>query len=182
MDDIGYIAEDELIGQVQSVPEDGDGNQAPVCEGVSVVTPEDTPILVDLCADPDGGDGLTYEIVGGGPSNGTTGPGSFEYTPNGGFTGTDFFTYRACDSEPLCSTAVPVFVTVGGEGPPPVGDCDDNGVVTIADALWVAQIWAGLADACPGDDGDVDGGGISISDALLIAQYWAGLISSLPPP
>lgn len=56
--------------------------------------------------DPDG-DGLAAELVSG-PSQGTltlNHDGSFTYTPNAGFTGTDTFTYRANDGVAVTSSA-----------------------------------------------------------------------------
>lgn len=38
--------------------------------------------------------------------------GAFTYTPNSDFTGTDMFTYKACDADDVCDTAV-VTITVG---------------------------------------------------------------------
>lgn len=64
-------------------------------------------------------------ILVSGPSNGTAISDNFRhftYTPNGGFTGTDSFTYQVCDDGNLCDTAV-VTVTVNPRPPdnrPPV--------------------------------------------------------------
>lgn len=69
---------------------------------------------------------------------------------------------------------------------PACGDADRNGVVSIVDALLVAQAYVGIHPEdypcgwdriCPFD---VDGNGyINIIDALIIAQYYIGLRFSL---
>ncbi len=64
-------------------------------------------------ADPDTGTTLVAQLVNG-PSNGTlnlAADGSFTYTPNAGFSGTDTFTYRASDGS-LQSSPVTVTINV----------------------------------------------------------------------
>jgi sugar lactone lactonase YvrE len=61
------------------------------------------------------------------PANGTLSlnpNGSFSYVPNPGFTGTDSFTYYACDSNMplLCGNPATVTITVTGGGPITVAD------------------------------------------------------------
>jgi VCBS repeat-containing protein len=63
-------------------------------------------------ADPEG-HALTATVTGQ-PTNGTLAPhpdGSFSYTPNAGFSGTDTFTYTASDGA-LDSNEAPVTITV----------------------------------------------------------------------
>ena len=78
-------------------------NQPPAANDDSVSTLEDVPVTVTVLAndsDPDG-DSLTAVLVNE-PSNGTldlNADGSFTYTPNPGFIGTDTFTYKANDGQ-----------------------------------------------------------------------------------
>jgi len=62
------------------------------------------------------------------------------------------------------------------------GDVDNNGVITIVDALITAQYAIGVGPASFDPSGaDVDNNGtINIVDALLIAQYATGLITTFP--
>ena len=81
-------------------------NVAPTAADDNFATPQDQPLAVepggvlanDLDAD---GDPLTAVLVNN-PTNGTlvlNGDGSFLYTPNAGFAGTDSFTYLANDGQ-----------------------------------------------------------------------------------
>ena len=66
--------------------------------------------------------------------------------------------------------------------PPPVmaGDVNDDGMVTIVDALMTAQCYVGLITCPSAAASDVNcSGSTDIVDALMIAQYYVGLISSL---
>ena len=71
----------------------------PVCLGTAAATPPGQPVAVPLdCSDPNG-DALTLELLDT-PANGTLGAidqiaDTVMYTPNGGFTGNDAFSYRA---------------------------------------------------------------------------------------
>jgi hypothetical protein len=87
-------------------------NQDPVAVDDSYTTAVDTPLTVPAPgvlandSDPDG-DSLTAQLVAG-PSNGTlvlNPDGSFTYTPNAGFNGTDTFTYQASDGSALSNVA-----------------------------------------------------------------------------
>ena len=76
---------------------------------------EDAPGVLDNDTDVDG-DPLTAELVSG-PADGTLTlqpDGSFVYRPDPDFTGTDTFTYRACDDAgpPACSPPRTVTITV----------------------------------------------------------------------
>jgi VCBS repeat-containing protein len=90
---------------------------APVAGNDAFVTPEDTPLtaaapgVLANDTDPDG-DALTAALVSG-PANGalTLNPdGSFGYTPNGNFNGSDAFTYVAYDGISYSNVAT---VTIG---------------------------------------------------------------------
>ena len=87
-------------------------NKAPVAEDLFVETMENQPVEIELLAtDPDD-DLLTFEIVIE-PEHGTLEcEGSLcTYTPNPGWSGTDFFTYIANDGE-LDSNEATVEITV----------------------------------------------------------------------
>jgi hypothetical protein len=75
----------------------------------------------------------------------------------------------------LCCTILAVF---GQE----CGDTNNDGSITIIDALRVAQYYVGLnPSGFYPDVADVNcEGGINILDALLIAQYYVGLIDQFP--
>jgi VCBS repeat-containing protein len=93
-------------------------NDAPVAQDDSYTTNEDTPLVVPapgvLGNDYDvDGDPLTSVLVSG-PAHGTltlNPDGSFTYTPNSKFYGTDTFTYRVFDGE-LYSNVATVTITV----------------------------------------------------------------------
>ena len=87
-------------------------NKAPVAEDMSVETMENQPVEIELIAtDPDG-DPLTFAIVIE-PEYGTVAceESLCTYTPNAGWSGTDFFTYIANDGE-LDSNEATVEITV----------------------------------------------------------------------
>ncbi|MFV9691260.1 MAG: Ig-like domain-containing protein [Desulfobacteria bacterium] len=104
-------------------------NDPPVALDDSASTEEDTPVEIDAVAndsDVDGNlDPSTAEVVSG-PSNGTVtnnGDGTFIYTPDENFFGTDSFEYQVCDTDGLCDTAtVTVAVATGNDPPVAVDD------------------------------------------------------------
>jgi VCBS repeat-containing protein len=94
-------------------------NDAPVAQDDHYTTDEDTPLLVPAPGilgndyDVDGNELLTSVLVSG-PAHGTltlNPDGSFTYTPNPKFYGTDTFTYRVFDGE-LYSNVATVTITV----------------------------------------------------------------------
>ncbi|MGD1918328.1 MAG: Ig-like domain-containing protein [Pleurocapsa sp.] len=110
-----YIGEENL----DSIPEDLIGNQAPMAVTDRVETPYGENILIDVMAndsDPDG-DTFTIEEVDGFLSEGTVvvQEGKVLYTPNRGTSGNDTFNYTIVDAKGAeASTAVTVIV---GEAP-----------------------------------------------------------------
>jgi gliding motility-associated-like protein len=71
-------------------------------------TPENTAVSGDASANDVGTDGFIY-IVSELPSNGTVvmnEDGTFTYTPDAGFVGTDSFVYVACNAEGDCYEAI----------------------------------------------------------------------------
>lgn len=74
--------------------------------------------------------------------------GSFVYTPNASFVGTDSFTYEACDGVGPCATAT-VTITVNSTNTPPVAA--DDSFVTDEDLALNGDVTAGDSDP----EGDV---------------------------
>ena len=108
-------------------------NQPPFAGNDGAVTNVDVPVSGDLLAndsDPDG-DNITVNttpVSGPGSGSVTINPdGTFDYIPNGGFSGTDVFTYSICDDgvPSLCDTATVTILVVpdnGGNEPPIAND------------------------------------------------------------
>ena len=131
--DFGPAADDPGDGD----PGDGDDpidpplpeNAAPETTDDSYTTDENSALtvpaatgLLDNDSDPDG-DALTA-LLEDGPSNGSltlNADGSFDYTPDAGFSGADSFTYRASDGD-LTSAPTTVSITVDPVAPPPDDD------------------------------------------------------------
>ena len=98
-------------------------NDAPVAPGGRIVLPEDNPAISHVLAgfDPDTSDTVSFSLVSG-PANGsvTVNPdGTYTFTPNAGFTGSDSFIYRVTGSSGL-STNGTMSIDVDGttEGRP----------------------------------------------------------------
>ena len=98
-------------------------NGVPVAVNDSTTTPKDKPVSGNLAGNdtpsPDGGNVWSKTTD---PSHGAVvvnPDGTYTYTPNEGFTGTDSFTYTITDKDGDKSTAT-VTVTVGGGVTPPV--------------------------------------------------------------
>ncbi|AUV80399.1 hypothetical protein C2R22_00960 [Salinigranum rubrum] len=106
-------------------------NDAPVADGDSYTTDEDTELVVDASAGVLGndadvdGDTLTATVTGG-PANGSlslAADGSFDYTPDPDFFGSDTFTYEVDDGNGGTDAgAVSVTVTGVNDGPTATGD------------------------------------------------------------
>ena len=112
---------DRLVGD-PGVTVDADGRTchisiepvAPDAVDDQVTTPVDTPVTIDVLAN-DIFDPTVYVSVQVFPQHGILGiveVGTFEYTPNAGFVGTDSFIYQICDTASQCDTAT-VTITVG---------------------------------------------------------------------
>jgi protocatechuate 3,4-dioxygenase beta subunit/subtilisin-like proprotein convertase family protein len=81
-------------------------------QSTQVTTYVDEPVRIDLIGSSERGALLNYEILDGGPSQGTLVAGEagiFHYTPDSGFVGTDSFSYRVAGS---LFTGEPVSVQV----------------------------------------------------------------------
>ncbi|MFC1610846.1 Ig-like domain-containing protein, partial [Myxococcota bacterium] len=137
-------------------------NDAPVAVDDSFTTDEDTPLNVAAPgvlgndSDVDSGSLTAVEVLG--PNNGTltlNADGSFTYTPDADFNGSDSFTYQANDGT-LNSNLATVDITVNAVNDPPVA-VDDSYSTDEDTPLNVA------APGVLGNDSDVDSGSLTVS-------------------
>jgi hypothetical protein len=136
-------------------------NDPPVANDDSAATLEDVSVTVDVAAndtDPDGNlDPTTANVTCAScalPSDGSlvdNGDGTFDYTPNPDFNGSDGFVYEICDSDDpsLCDTAT-VSITVTPTNDPPVAN--DDGAATSVDTTVTVDVAANDMDP----DGNLD--------------------------
>ncbi|MGZ8810217.1 MAG: Ig-like domain-containing protein, partial [Thermoanaerobaculia bacterium] len=137
-------------------------NDPPIAVKDSYSTIEDTPIAIAapgvLSNDTDIDGGALTVVLVAPPSNGTAGlnpDGSFTYTPNANFTGTDTFTYTANDGT-VDSNIATVTITINPVNDPPVA---------INDAYTTAEDTP-LTLAAPGvlaNDTDPDGNPLTVT-------------------
>ena len=140
-------------------------NDAPVADGQSVSTPEDTPVAIVLTGSDIDGDALTF-LVAANPTNGVlsgTAP-NLTYTPNANFNGSDSFTFRANDGA-ANSAAATVLITVTPVNDVPVA-LDDGYVVDEGGSLNIA------APGVLANDTDVE----SALSATLVANVTNGAL------
>jgi VCBS repeat-containing protein len=140
----------------------GPHNQAPSAVGETYSTAEDTPLTVAVASgvlandsDPDG-DTITAQLATG-PSHGTltlNPDGSFSYTPDADYNGTDPFTYTAKDSHNILSVAATVSITVNAVDDPPVA---------LGDSMTVSEDSGQTPIDVLANDTDVDGGTMQIA-------------------
>ncbi|WP_159287848.1 beta strand repeat-containing protein, partial [Zhongshania aliphaticivorans] len=117
------------VNGIQGIGTIGANNGAPVAEDDSYVTSEDTDLLIDnvLSNDTlvDGAEVSSFTQA----SNGSVidnGDGTFTYSPDSGFTGSDTFTYTLTDADGETDTAtVTVTVSSGAANPPVVSNVPD---------------------------------------------------------
>jgi large repetitive protein len=107
-------------------------NDVPVAVNDTNTTNEDTPVSGTSQTNdtPSGDGGNVWTLVGvdGGAANGTVTmnpDGSYTYTPDANFNGTDVFTYRVCDVDGDCDTAT-VTITINPVNDVPVAVNDTN--------------------------------------------------------
>lgn len=118
-------------------------NAPPVALSDEISTGEDTPVTVAVLSndyDPEG-NGLIAQLVSG-PAHGSltlNTDGSFTYTPDADFHGTDGFQYEACDPSGACAEAS-VAIIVDDVNDPPLAEangpytCEENQTVTVSSA------------------------------------------------
>ncbi len=114
--------------EILALKEDGEvTNSSPSASPISTATLAGTPAALTLQAtDPDPEDTLYFEIVTQ-PSHGSLSGtnASRTYTPAGGFTGTDTFTYRASDGKAWSAT-VSATIRVVASNQPPVANAGND--------------------------------------------------------
>jgi VCBS repeat-containing protein len=111
-------------------------NDAPVASSPPVTTAEDTPVNGLITASDVEGDPLGYMLTGQ-PANGTVtvnADGSYTYTPNANFNGTDSFIVTVSDGNGgTALVTVPITVTAVNDAPvassPPVTTAEDTPVL-----------------------------------------------------
>ena len=136
-------------------------NDPPVAVDDSAATDEDIAVTVDATnndSDPDGNLDPATATVTSGPSNGTVvnnGDGTFTYTPDPDFNGTDSFDYSVCDSKGECDSAT-VTITVNAVNDAPVAI--DDTYSTLEDTTLTVGIPGVL-----GNDSDVDGDDLTVN-------------------
>ncbi|MCA1684097.1 MAG: tandem-95 repeat protein, partial [Actinobacteria bacterium] len=135
-------------------------NDAPAAADDTVTTAEDTPVTVAapgvLGNDTDPESDTLNAVKVSDPANGTVtlnADGSYTYTPNAGFNGSDSFTYKANDGT-LDSNVATVTITIAAVNDAPVA-ADDT--VTTAEDTPVTVAAPGVL----GNDSDADGDTLS---------------------
>ncbi|MFT7579459.1 MAG: ferredoxin [Myxococcota bacterium] len=146
------------IATVTMTVMDDDANRPPLVIDDEVVTPEDTPVLINATGndlDPDG-DALGLPTLVEEPRHGEVVPqadGTFLYVPAANWTGTDTFVYEVCDVFNLCELGV-VRVDVTPANDPPEG-VDDDATTPMGVAVNIEPL---------ANDDDPDGDTLEIGD------------------
>ena len=131
------------------------------------MTDYQTPVNVTVLgndSDPDG-DALTV-VDNSEPSNGSAvlnEDGTFTYTPDDGFTGTDSFTYTITDGNGGEDTAT-VTIEVGEAPPPPPPLPPENGPPDAVDDTTVTDYQTSVKVTVLGNDSDPDGDALTVVD------------------
>ena len=156
-DTFSYTVSDGTENRTASVTVSVDAvNDAPVAVNDAVITDEDSVANGNVLtndSDPDS-DALTAALANG-PVNGSVdvnSDGSYEYTPNANFNGTDSFTYTVSDGVLTNTATVNVVVSPVNDAPVAVNDSastTENNAVTI-DVL--------------SNDSDIDGDTLSVTE------------------
>ncbi|MCD9623975.1 Ig-like domain-containing protein [Rhabdothermincola salaria] len=136
-------------------------NEAPTALDDLYLTPPDTPLVVaageGLLANDSDGDGDALTVISfTSATDGVVNPsldGSFSYTPDAGFVGTDGFTYTISDGVATASATVTIQVRVNT---PPVA-VDDDYEVHAGEVLTV-----GASEGVLADDTDADGDPLAV--------------------
>ena len=145
-DDTATIAEDNVLNGASVLANDGDLHGGAPSEN-------NTPLTAQLGAGPAHG-GLVFN------SDGT-----YTYTPDADYNGTDSFTYKAVDSLGAVSNTGTVTITVTSVNDPPVAT-DDAATVSEDNVLNGSSVLA--------NDSDLHGGAPSENNTPLTAQLGAG--------
>ncbi len=136
-------------------------NDDPTTAGGAAVGNEDAPITGQLAGADVDGDALTFSVpVSGAPQNGSVSvaaDGSYTYTPNANFNGTDSFTYTVSDGKGGTTTGtINIDVASVNDGPTTSGgtasgseDTTVAGQISAADVDGDALTFALAADGAP---------------------------------
>ncbi len=163
-DDSGACSTATVTIDVVPDPTPGE-NDPPVAGDDSAIVEQNTPVTGDLLGndtDPNG-DPLTINttpVIP--PSSGTlviNPNGTYEYTPNPGFTGTDTFTYEVCDSSGACDTATVTIEVVETTDPNASPVANDETTLTFVNQPVTGDLLS--------NDGDPDGDPITINTTPL---------------
>ena len=137
--------------------------QAPVAVDDSYATDEDTPLTVAaagvLANDDDANGDPLAAVVTSGPSNGVLSlnpNGSFVYTPNANFAGTDSFTYAVSDGNGNSDEATATIAVAA------VNDAPDGAADAYA-TLTGTALSIGAAEGLLANDTDVEGGTVAVA-------------------
>jgi subtilisin-like proprotein convertase family protein len=150
-------------------------NNAPVAQDDTYVTDEDTQLVVNapgvLGNDSDAdGDPLTAILVSG-PSDGVlvlNADGSFTYTPNSNFNGSDSFSYKANDTIDDSNVAM-VNVTITPVNDAPVAT--DDSATTDQEVAVTIDVLA--------NDSDIDGHSLSVSVVDSTSEYGGAITDNV---
>ena len=149
-----------------------------------IAATEEEPVTFDVVGNDSDVDGpldpADVSLVSG-PANGTAlnnSDGTFTYTGDPGFVGTDSFTYEICDGEGLCDTAV-VTVVVGDEGSPIA--VPDGPIAVPQDSTTQVTIDVAANDVLT-DDATVTSVDALSANGGTITLNMDGTVNYLPPP
>lgn len=177
-------------------------NTQPTATDEAATTDVDTPVVVELTGTDVDDDDTTFTIVGN-PSNGTIVVGTrtcdggsptvctlpYTYTPNGGYVGTDTFTYLVNDGI-LDSTVKTVTITIGEGSVFRIGGEDRIETATYisrlefpvgADVVFVATSWDYADALSTGPNSALEPGPILLTPIATLAAKTAAELTRLQP-
>jgi hypothetical protein len=150
-------------------------------------------VTIDVAAndaDVDGILNLSSATVSSGPTNGTVdnnSDGTFTYTPNVDFNGSDSFTYQICDTDAACSAPATVTIDVARVSDAPDAQ-DDAYVMNQGETLTISAPGVLANDVDPEADSliitAVDGGQLSqtLASGALLTLNADGSFTFAPRP
>lgn len=177
-------------------------NTQPTATDETATTDVDTPVIVELTGTDVDDDDTTFTIVGN-PSDGTIVAGTrtcddasptvctlpYTYTPNGGFSGTDTFTYEVNDGI-LDSTVKTVTITIADGAVFRIGGEDRIETATYisrlefpvgADVVFVATSWDYADALSTGPNSALEPGPILLTPIAELAAKTAAELTRLQP-
>ena len=143
-----------------------DVNDPPVAVDDSATTDEDTAVSGDVATndtDVDGTLDLTSVVLVTDVANGTltlNADGSYSYTPDADFFGTDSFTYTVLDDDGAISNTATVTITVNDVNDPPVAVDDVD--FTLQNTSVTTDVLANDSDV----DGTIDSSSVTVGDGI----------------